>query len=84
MTGYKVVHAFADSQDGGYVYRTGDTYPREGLEPSDLRIADLASTANALGFPVIEKIEEQPKPAAAKKSEGTAKSTKTRTAKAKA
>lgn len=74
--GYKVVYAFADSQDNGHVYRTGDTYPRDGLEPTDLRIADLASTSNALGFPVIELVKEQPKPAAAKKSTKTTKAAK--------
>lgn len=55
---YKVICSFADSCDDGNVYLTGDTYPREGLEPSEERIIELASTANGRGFPVIEKVDD--------------------------
>ena len=78
MTGYKVVHAFADSCDAGYVYRTGDTYPREGYEPDPVRVADLESTANALGFPVIEKEPEPAQAAAEKPAKAPAKKTNTK------
>ena len=50
-----MVHPFADSKDAGYVYRTGDAYPRDGVELDPMRVAELESTANALGFPLIEK-----------------------------
>lgn len=76
--GYKVVQAFADSKDNGYVYRTGGTYPRQGVEPDPMRIAELASTANALGFPLIaESNKESSKPKTAEKP-AKAKSTKTK------
>ena len=57
---YKVICPFADSCDDGHVYLTGDTYPREGVEPSAERIIELASTANGRGFPLIEEQEEIP------------------------
>ena len=60
MSGYVVLFPFADAKDNGHVYRTGDTYPREGYQPDSLRVVELASTANALGPPLIEKIEEVP------------------------
>ena len=69
MSGYVVVHPFADAKDNGYVYRTGDAYPREGFEPEPVRIADLASTANALGYPVIEVAKVTEKPKAKEKAE---------------
>ena len=57
---YKVIHPFADSEDNGYVYLTGGTYPREGYEPTSSRIIELESTANGCGYPVIEKVAEAP------------------------
>ena len=55
---YKVTIAFADTLDDGYVYRTGDTYPRDGYEPTPDRIIELIGTANGRGFPVIESVVE--------------------------
>lgn len=66
MIGYVVVHPFADSRDAGYVYRTGDAYPRDGVESDLMRIAELASTANNLGFPLIEEAREKAKEKAEK------------------
>lgn len=57
---YKVTVAFADSLDDGFVYRTGDTYPREGYEPTPDRIIELMGTANFRGYPVIEQVAEAP------------------------
>ena len=57
---YKVIHPFADSEDNGYVYLTGGTYPREGYEPTSSRIIELESTANGCGYPVIEQVAEAP------------------------
>lgn len=56
---YKVTIAFADSLDDGFVYRAGDTYPRDGYEPTPDRIIELIGTANGRGFPVIEEVTEE-------------------------
>lgn len=61
---YKVVKAFHDLEDcttvkGGSIchyYSVGDTYPREGLEPSPERIAELAGRYNRQGVPLIVKV----------------------------
>ena len=45
---YKVIHHFTDLQDGNYKYTEGDNYPRQGYEPSEERIAELATDANRL------------------------------------
>lgn len=67
---YKVIAKFADLEDKKHIYQIGDVYPREGSEPTEERIAFLASDQNKLGTPVIklvpakrekkEKPEEQP------------------------
>lgn len=80
--GYKVVYAFADGQDGGYVYRTGDTYPRDGVEPDALRIANLSSTANAFGFPLIEESKPAGKAEAKAEAKKPARKTNTKADKA--
>ncbi len=64
---YRVTTLFDDLQDrvptaNGLVswrYHPGDTYPRNGAEPSTERIAELSSSRNALGKPLIEEIPEQ-------------------------
>ena len=53
---YRVIKSFTDLQDDGYAYNVGDTFPREGTEVSDKRIAQLASAANRQGVPLIEKV----------------------------
>ena len=69
MIKYKVLKFFMDSQDGNRSYVTGDIYPRDGLTPSDERIAELASTKNRLGEILIEPVQstaqkkEEEKPA---------------------
>ena len=55
---YKVIEYFTDLQDNGYAYNTGDTYPREGLEVSEERFAELASSKNKRRKPLIEEIPE--------------------------
>ena len=65
---YRVLKTFRDLQDGratktGTVYHrytAGDTYPREGYEPSPERIAELAGRGNRMGYPLIEKIGGAP------------------------
>lgn len=50
---YRVIRYFTDLQDGNHPYHTGDTYPREGLEPAEDRIAELASDRNLQRTPLI-------------------------------
>lgn len=58
----KVLIAFTDGEDGNHVYNVGDQYPRTGLEPTDERIAYLASDRNRLKAPVIEQPKVKKKP----------------------
>lgn len=53
-----VVATFADSEDNGHVYGTGDRYPRPGYEPSTLRAAELSGYSNRIGKPLIVRAEE--------------------------
>lgn len=57
---YKVIYKFADKLDKNYIYEVGDIYPREGIDVADGRLAELSSSKNAIGQPVIEKIMERP------------------------
>lgn len=52
---FKVQLDFVDLQDDFYKYHAGDKYPREGSNPTDERIAELAGSDNALGQPLIKK-----------------------------
>ena len=56
---YKGIEYFTDLQDNGYAYNTGDIFPREGLEVSEERIAELASSNNKRRKPLIEEIPEE-------------------------
>lgn len=58
---YKVLRFFNDLQDENFYYETGSVYPRDGLNPSQNRIDELASADNKQGIPLIEPIVEQPK-----------------------
>lgn len=53
---YKVLHPFTDREDG-IVYKRGDTYPKGKRRVSKDRLEELMSAENALGKPLIEKIE---------------------------
>jgi hypothetical protein len=63
---YKVLQAFHDLRDAKktksgiayHAYQAGDAYPRKGLNPSELRIAELACADNAQGVPLIEAVTE--------------------------
>lgn len=46
-----------DLQDNGYVYKQGDSFPREGLEVSEERIKELSTINNKLGEILIQKVE---------------------------
>lgn len=58
---YKVVRYFTDLQDNDHEYFAGDEYPRNGLEVTPERIAELASADNKQGVVLIEEVEAEPK-----------------------
>lgn len=58
---YRVLEDFSDKQDDRRPYKVGDIYPREGLDPSPQRVAELLGSDNVRGRPIIELIEEKPK-----------------------
>ena len=53
---------FADLQDGNRIYEAGDTYPRPGLDIPEARIAELAGSDNAMGYPLIQAVEQPVEP----------------------
>lgn len=57
---YRVVKAFADKHDNGYIYQVGDAYPRMGFSVSEQRLEELSSDRNQCGVALIvnEDIEE--------------------------
>lgn len=55
---YKVINFFTDLHDNEHPYNVGDTFPREGIEVTDERLAELAGSGNKQGKPLIEKAEE--------------------------
>ena len=58
---YRVVHKFYDLKDNNHAYSVGDTFPHDGVDVDDERIAELASDKNRLGVPLIEEVAEKPK-----------------------
>lgn len=50
----KVIHEFLDLQDNSHYYGVGDTFPRKGVEVSKERFAELSTSANKIGVPLIE------------------------------
>ena len=71
---YKVVKYFTDANDNHHAYKTGDTFPRKGVEVSAERIEELATDKNKRGIPLIEAVKE--KPAKAEKTETAEKPAK--------
>ena len=55
---YKVIKYFTDTQDRGFAYDVGDTYPRAGLTVSGSRIKELAGSNNRQQTPLIVEVEE--------------------------
>lgn len=67
---YRVIKYFTDLHDDDHPYNVGDTFPREGIEVAEERLAELAGSNNKQGVPLIELVEDdaEPKePAPAKK-----------------
>ena len=60
---YKVIKFFVDLQDNLHPYEVGDEYPRSGVEVTEMRIEELASSNNRQGKPLIEKVEKPKKKA---------------------
>lgn len=58
---YKVIRLFTDLQNG-HVYNVGDKFPKDGVQVTENRIAELASSKNRQGVPLIAKAEEKKKP----------------------
>lgn len=67
MKKFEVIKYFTDLQDENRPYNVGDTYPREGYEPSLERIAELSGNDNKQGVPLIKAVVERKK--AAQKAE---------------
>ena len=58
---YRVIKFFTDLQDNNHAYNVGDIYPREGLNPSEDRIAELSGSNNKQGVPLIKEVKKQRK-----------------------
>lgn len=66
---YKCISLFTDLTDNNYLYKVGDTYPREGLTPDAARIFELSTDANQRGIPLIEEVQTKAEPAEQEKAE---------------
>lgn len=73
---YKVIRYFVDLQDDCHGYNIGDTFPREGLEVTPERIAELSGCNNRRKTPLIALVEDSPQkketPAKAKRAKKSA------------
>ena len=56
---FRVIKTFSDLADHNHIYKVGDVYPRNGVEPDENRIAFLLSNTNLLNAPVIEQVLQQ-------------------------
>lgn len=65
----RVVTAFADLQDDGYIYNVGDKYPRAGVTVSEERLEELASNRNRRGVALI--VDEEAKEGLSEATEDT-------------
>lgn len=54
---YEVIHFFTDLQDNEFPYHPGDIFPRDGMEVSEARLAELSGSNNKQYKPLIKKIE---------------------------
>ena len=70
---YKVIKFFTDLQDNEYPYDVGAAFPRQGLEVTAERLAELAGSNNKQKTPLIKFVEDEPKKAPAKRAKKTAK-----------
>ena len=56
---YRAKVTFADLKDGKRLYHEGETFPRDGLTVSDERLEYLSGSGNLMGYPLIEKVDEE-------------------------
>lgn len=56
---FRVIKMFTDLHDGDHLYNVGDEFPREGVEVSVERLAELSSSANLRREPLIEFVEDE-------------------------
>lgn len=54
---YRVLENFRETQDDMHLYKKGESYPREGYEPTKERIKQLITDDNKEGRPFI--VEEE-------------------------
>lgn len=64
---YKVLRYFEDIQDEMHPYNIGDTFPREGMDVSADRLAELSTERNLQKTPLIEFVSSVEKPETAKR-----------------
>ena len=72
---YKVLKFFTDLQDNNFAYDEGDIYPRKDLTVSEERLAELSSSNNKQGEPLIKLVKEAKAPAQAEQAEEAPKKT---------
>lgn len=58
---YRVIRFFTDLQDNDYAYNVGDTFPRDGVDVTEERLAELSGSDNKQGIPLIEKVRTRRK-----------------------
>lgn len=60
MEKYIVIYErFKDLEDNDYIYKKGEIYPREGLEPTKERIKELSTKKNKIGEILIKKVNKE-------------------------
>ncbi len=57
---YRVINFFTDLHDENHPYNVGDSFPREGIAVTDKRLAELSSSDNKQGRPLIALVDESP------------------------
>lgn len=55
---YRVIKYFTDLQDNDRPYNVGDIFPYEGKEVAPSRLAELSSSNNRRGIPLIELVKD--------------------------
>lgn len=55
---YRVIKYFTDLQDGEHPYKVGGTFPRDGTDVTEERLAELAGPSNRQGVSLIELVED--------------------------
>lgn len=74
---YEVIEYFTDLHDKDHPYNVGDPFPRDGVQVTEKRLAELAGTNNKRGIPLIRLMEKTKEETLAEKNskKGTKKVT---------